>query len=132
MNNFANRLQQHCFILLGIFIPTSIAITNIIIGVLFFCWILEGELKKKFEIIKSSKWMLFMFGLIGLYSLGTLWGENHSNARWEFQKLALWLVFPLLATIKISQKSLKISIAGFLFTTFISGLLAILIFSYTI
>jgi len=127
MNSFTNRLQQHLFILLGIFIPTSIGITNIIIGGLFCCWMLEGDFKNKFDVVKSSKWMLFMFGLIALYSLGILWGEIHSNARWEFQKLALWLVFPLLATIKINQKTIKYAVAAFLITTFISALLAILI-----
>ena len=127
MNNFANQLQQCLFILLGIFIPTSIGITNIIIGGLFFCWILEGDFKKKLDVIKSSKWMLFMFGLIALYGLGILWGEIHSNATWEFQKLALWLVFPLLATIKINQKTIKYAVTAFLITTFISALLAILI-----
>ena len=36
-----NKAQQVLFILLGITIPTSIAITNFVIGLLALCWILD-------------------------------------------------------------------------------------------
>ena len=126
-NNIFLSLKKKLFILLGVFIPTSIAITNIIIGLLLICWILEGELKQKIKYLRSSKWILSIFGLIGLYVLGMFWGEIHSDAMWQFQRLALLLVFPLLATLKIDQGTIKNSVLGFLFTTFISALVAILI-----
>ena len=127
MNKFTAQLQQYLFILLGFFIPTSIAITNLIVGLLFVCWILEGGFKAKFEIIKSSKWMPSIFALIGLYGLGMLWGDIHLNAQWQFQRLALLLFFPILATIKIDQKNIKYGMGAFLITTFISASIAILI-----
>ena len=96
MNKLISRVQQFLFVLLGVFIPTSIAITNLIIGLLALCWILERNFKAKFDIIKSSKWMLAIFALIGLYALGMLWGDQHLNADWQFQRLALLLVFPVL------------------------------------
>ncbi len=64
MNKTANKAQKVLFILLGITIPTSIAITNMIIGLLAFSWILEGNFKNKYNVIKSSKWILFVFALI--------------------------------------------------------------------
>ncbi len=127
MNKLLIPLQKTLFILLGFFIPTSIAITNLIIGLLALCWIIEGNFKPKIQIIKTSKWMLSLFALIFLYALGMLWGENHLNAEWQFQRLALLFVFPLLATIKIDQKSISYAISAFLFTTFVSALLAILV-----
>ena len=39
------RIQQYLFVLLGVFIPISIAITNVIIIAISFCWILEGNFK---------------------------------------------------------------------------------------
>jgi O-antigen ligase len=127
MNRVVNKIQQVLFILLGITIPTSIAITNLIIGLLALCWIIEGDFKNKFKTIKASKWMLSVFALIALYGLGMLWGDNHLNAEWQFQRLALLLVFPILATIAISQLTIKRSAMAFLGTAFISALAAILI-----
>ena len=125
MNKIVNQFQQILFILLGVFIPTSIAITNLIIGALSLCWILEGDFKTKFEFIKSSKWMLSIFALIALYALGMFWGEQHLNAAWQFQRLALLLVFPVFFTLDLKQETLKNAVIAFLITTFISAVVAI-------
>ena len=107
MNKVISKIQQLLFVLIGISIPTSIAITNLIVGLLALCWIFEGNFKAKFECIKSSKWMLSIFALIGLYGLGMLWGNNHLNADWQFQRLALLFVFPVLATMNLQQKTMS-------------------------
>ena len=127
MNKLTIQIQQYLFILLGVFIPTSIAITNFIIGLLSLCWILEGNFKVKAQHIKGSKWILSIFALIALYGLGMLWGNIHLNAKWQFQRLALLLVFPILVTIKLNHTTIKYGIATFLSTTFVSALIAILI-----
>jgi O-antigen ligase len=127
MNKLISRVQQFLFVLLGVFIPTSIAITNLIIGLLALCWILERNFKTKFDIIKSSKWMLAVFSLIGFYGLGMLWGDQHLNADWQFQRLALLLVFPVLMTMNLKQETIKRAVCAFLGTAFISALSAIAI-----
>ena len=132
MNKLIGRVQQFLFILLGVFIPTSIAISNLIIGLLALCWILERNFKAKFDIIKSSKWMFAVFALIGLYTLGMFWGEQHLNADWQFQRLALLLVFPVLMTMNLKQKTIKRAVIAFLVTAFISALAAIAINSNVI
>ena len=127
MNKLIVRVQQFLFIFLGVFIPTSIAITNLIIALLALCWIIEGNFKAKFDIIKSSKWMLAVFALIGLYSLGMLWGNVHSNYEGQFQRLALLLVFPILMTMDLKQETIRRAVFSFLAVTFISALTAIAI-----
>ena len=127
MNKLIGRVQQFLFVILGVFIPTSIAITNLVIGLLAICWILERNFKAKFDIIKSSKWMLAIFAFIGFYALGMLWGDQHLNADWQFQRLALLLIFPVLMTMNLKQETIKRAIFAFLGTAFISGLVAIAI-----
>ena len=127
MNKLTVTVQQFLFVLLGVFIPTSIAITNLIISLLVLCWILERNFKFKLDIIKSSKWMLAIFALIGFYALGMLWGDQHLNAEWQFQRLALLLVFPILMTMNLKQETIKRATIAFLVTTFISALIAIAI-----
>jgi O-antigen ligase len=127
MNRVVNKAQQVLFILLGITIPTSIAITNLVIGLLALCWIIEWDFKNKFKTIKASKWMLSIFALIALYGLGMLWGDTHINADWQFQRLALLLVFPVLGTMNLKQETIRNGVVAFLITTFISAIVSIAI-----
>jgi O-antigen ligase len=127
MSKLILRAQQFLFVLLGVFIPTSIAITNLIIGLLALCWIFERNFKAKFDIIRSSKWMLAILALIGFYGLGMLWGDHHLNADWQFQRLALLLFFPILMTMNLKQETIKRAVFAFLGTAFISALSAIAI-----
>lgn len=127
MNKTVNKVQQILFIILGITIPTSIAITNIVISALALCWLIEGNFYNKISAIKSSKWMLCIFALIALYGLGILWGDFHANTTWQFQRLALLLIFPILATIDLKQKTIRNGAFAFLITTFISAVIALAI-----
>jgi len=122
-----NQLQQNLFILLGIFIPTSIAATNIIIGLISFLWIFQGSIKSKIYTIRSSKWITAIFCLIILYFLGMFWGETHNNYLWQFQRLALLLVFPVFFTLDLEKKTIIRAVQVFLFTALFSAVLAILI-----
>lgn len=132
MNSIRNQAQQILFILLGVFIPTSIAISNFLIGGLVLCWILEGDFLKKITQTKQSKWILSIFGLIGLYVLGLCWGDNHLNAEWQFQRLALLLVFPIFITTEFKQQTIKRAVIAFLGTAVISALVALAINSNVI
>ena len=127
MTKIVNQIQQFFFILLGVAIPTSIAITNLLIGLLVLCWFIERKFKYKINVIKSSKWISSILALIALYIMGMFWGDNHINAGWLFQRLGLLLLFPVLATINLSQLTIKRGVIAFLVTAFISALAAILI-----
>ncbi len=127
MSRTVNKAQQLAFILLGVTIPTTIAGTNMVIGMLALLWILEGNFQQKLEEIKSSKWILSIFGLIAMYALGMLWGDIHLNAAWQFQRLALLLVFPVLGTMNLKQETIRNGVVAFLITTFISAIVSIAI-----
>ena len=119
------RLQNYLFILLGLSIPTSIWLTNMLIILIFFCWIIQEDWKNKIEIINKNKWLTALLGLIFLYILGLLWGNN-DNALWQFQRLSLLLLFPVLISLKISKKSFEKAIFLFLSINFLAGCLQII------
>ena len=75
MKNTLDKLYSIFFILLGLSIPLSIAASNICIGVIVCIWIIEGDIKKKWKRILSSKWMSSILLLIILYCLGIIWGD---------------------------------------------------------
>ena len=127
MSKMVNKVQQIAFILLAITIPTTIAGTNMVIGLLALLWMLEGNCKNKFNFIRSSKWMISIFALIAFYALGMFWGDIHLNADWQFQRLALLLVFPVLRTMNLKQETIRNGVVAFLITTFISAIVSIAI-----
>ena len=127
MREIIKKLQTFFFVLLGVTIPTSIAASGIIMGILALLWIFEGGLKEKSKQIISSKWMLAVLALISYYGLAMLWGDNHENSSWIFQKIPLLLMFIVFATANFKQKAFKFGAIAFLITTFISALIAIAI-----
>ena len=127
MRETIKKLQTFFFVLLGVAIPTSIAASGIIMGILALLWIFEGGFNEKLKQIISSKWMLAVLALISFYGLAMLWGDNHNNSSWIFQKLPLLLMFIVFATANFKQKAFKFGAIAFLITTFISALIAITI-----
>lgn len=119
------RLQNYLFVFLGLSIPTSIWLTNMLIILIFFCWLIQEDWKYKIHIIKKNKWLIALFSLIFLYVLGLFWGNNN-NASWQFQRLSLLLLFPVLITLKISKKTIEKAIFLFLSINFIAGCLQII------
>ena len=121
------KTQQILFILLGISIPTSIAITNILIALLVCFWLLEKNFNHKIKVIVSSRWIIYTFAIIILYAIGLLWGDNHLNAGWQFQRLSLLLVFPILTTTELRKVTINQAVILFLVTAFVSAVIALLI-----
>ena len=54
-------------------------------------------------------------------------GENHINARFQFQRLSLLFIFPVLISAFDNQKTIRYSAIAFLTTNLISAIIAILI-----
>jgi O-antigen ligase len=127
MNAKLYKVQGLLFVLLAFFIPISIFVTDILIFSISLLWILQGQFKNKWKIIRSSKWMISIIALLGLYIFGLLWGEFHSNALWTLEKTALLLFLPILYSSSLSQDVIKKSLIAFLTSLTFSSVLALLI-----
>ena len=124
MKNTLDKLHSIFFILLGLSIPLSIAVSNIFIGLIVIIWIIEDDMKRKWGQIISSKWMSSILLLIILYCVGIIWGDIGVG---KFQMLTLFLMFIILQTSRFKQSDLKLGTLCFLFATLLSALLSILI-----
>ncbi len=111
--------------LLGVAIPTSVAITNILIISIVLFWFIQLDFKRKIKKIFSVKYIIYLFGLVFLYFLAIFWGDHHNNAFWQFQRLALLFLFPVFLTIDLSQKTIKYAVFSFLTTNFFAALIAL-------
>tara|TARA_Y100001954_G_C15753725_1_gene575134 strand:- start:176 stop:1351 length:1176 start_codon:yes stop_codon:yes gene_type:complete len=122
----ANSILQSLFVLLGITIPVSVAATNIVLGLIIFLWIFEGNIRFKINSMFSKKWIIFLFIFFCWNILGMLWGENHNNSAWIFQRLALLILLPVLITVNFKKSTIKNSIVVLLSTLVCVSVIAIL------
>ena len=119
------NLKNVVFILLGISIPTSVALTNILIVLFVFLWLIEGEWSRKLSKIKSIKWVWSLISLAILYMLGLIYGDNHNDSIYVLQRVLLLFFFIPLITTDFKQSTYRYAIITFLITNMISALLAI-------
>ena len=121
-----NRILQSLFVILGITIPVSVAATNLVLGLIIFLWILEGNIRLKIKSMFSEKWIIFLFIFFCWNILAMFWGENHNNSAWIFQRLALLILFPVLITVNFKKSIIKKSIVVLLATLVFISVIAIL------
>jgi O-antigen ligase len=124
-------------VLFAFVFPISLAGANIVLGMLVFCWILEGDWKNKWKLIKSDKlfWIIYAIPLFLLFS--TFFSPSITNGFFmnggiknEYQFIVqhfLWLnvIYPILITSKFDVKKL---ISAFLLGMFLSEIVSYSIF----
>ena len=121
------KLKGIVLIILAFCAPISIFLTDLAVFSLAAIWLFEGRFSNKWKKISASPWILSLLFLMFMYVIGLLWGTNHSNADWLFQKSALLLLLPILYTLDLSQKEIKFSLFAFLSATSLSAIIALMI-----
>jgi len=125
--NIFSKLKIFTFVSLAFAIPFSVALTNILIVLFSFFWIIEGGFKNKFNIIISHKWLISIFTLIILYFIGLLYGESHGDAQYVLKRALLLLFFVPVIASNFSEDIYRKSIKFFLAANLFSALAAIAI-----
>ena len=123
--NIFSKLKIFTFVSLAFAIPFSVALTNILIVLFSFFWIIEGGFKNKFNIIISHKWLISILILVILYFFGLTYGQFHNDATYVLKRIFLLLFFIPIYTSHFSKNIYEKSINIFLLTNLISALVAI-------
>jgi O-antigen ligase len=82
----SNRLRLHAenlvrwlVVLLGFSIPVSVALDNILLATILFCWVVGGGYRAKFDAIRDNPVALSAVVLFGLYLAGTLYSIGSAD-----------------------------------------------------
>lgn len=75
-NEWANRAINYTLILLAFLMPVSIAMTNAAVALLILFWMIEGEWKTKYTLLKSSVPFKLYAAFIVLIGLSLFWSES--------------------------------------------------------
>lgn len=119
------NIRNFLFVLLGISLPFSVATSNILVVSLFLSVLLEGGFLKKIKRIKSSKWMVSLFLLLILYYFSFFIYGQFSDTIWLLKRVSILWTLPILYSVFFSTKTIYKSLFAFLFSMFISSVIAI-------
>jgi len=133
-----NTSINYLMIAFAFIFPISIAGANILIGLMFVLWLLEGDLKRKISVVLNEK-IVLIFLLIGFFTLlSALFSHSYTDSfltrpnQILFKTiLSHFFLVPLLLIIfitSIQQRSLKLIISAFLSAIFFSEVISYLIF----
>lgn len=117
--------MKYLFILLGFSLPLSIVITNILIVLISFICIVEGDFSEKWNKICSSKWMISLLLLLVLYLLYFLIFGECTDTFWILKRVSLLLILPILYSTIFSVDTIKKSAFSFLMSMFVSSVVDI-------
>ncbi len=118
-------LKNLTFVLIAFAIPLSVALTNILIISFTILCIAEGDFVRKFNRLKSIKWLLSILILVILYIMGLFYGEYHSDSIYVLKRLLLLLFFIPVITTDLSYSTYRNSIYLFLIANLISAITAL-------
>ena len=132
MNNVLHKRQIEninsiLLMLIGFFLPISVAIPSIIFSIILVLWIYEKNFKKKFSIIRQNKALIILFIIYFLVQvIGLLWTEDLKWGIHIVMKNWIFLAPVVLVTI-VKRRHLQYYIYSFLIGMSISEILSYLI-----
>lgn len=122
---FLKDLYKILFICLGISLPISIALSNILLVVISFFVLSQGFFLEKIKKIRSSKWMLSIIFLVVLHLISILFFGEFSYSYTRVQKVLLLLTLPVIYSLELDKNIIRMSIFSFLSSMFLVSIYAI-------
>ena len=133
--NYINQtLSGHVYflllLLLAISLPLSVFSTSVIEILLVLNWIIEGNFRGKFKVLKQTKSILIISSLYLLYIIGLFYSSDYVNAFQNLKSKLPLLVLPLIigSSKSFSYKELKIFLLAFIGGTLTGSLFSAAIF----
>jgi O-antigen ligase len=119
---------NYFFIALAFSIPISKALISLFAALIIISWLLEGNFKNKFEIIKQDRLSLIFLFLIAFSIFSLLWSPNIMHAI-EFISIKYWhyLIIPMILT-SFKTKYIRYVLNAFLLSMLLSEIVSYGIF----
>lgn len=120
-----SNIRNLFFVLLGLSLPFSVSISNILVVSLLLSVVLEGDFRSKIIRIKSSKWMMSLSLLLILYYLSFFIYGQFSDTIWILKRVSILWILPILYSVSFPKNTIYSSVFAFLFSMFLSSIIAI-------
>jgi len=113
-------------ILFGLTLPLSVAINNIVAGLIILIWFYKGAFKESWQIIKNSPFLIAILLFFLLHIIGMLWTDDISWGLHIIKKEWKFLLLPIMMSL-VKREHIRYYISAFLVVISISELSSYLI-----
>lgn len=111
---FSERTAQWAAVVLGVSIPISVALDNVLLVVVLAGWLLAGDFRQTWSIVGRSRTALGALVLYGLLLAGTLYGDRDAgDAGRTLIKYLDLLFIPLFAVLLHEAPRRRLALQGF-------------------
>ncbi len=112
------------FLILFIFtLPNSVAINNILLGILTILWIFTGDKKGTLNIIKTNPFVILVYLFFFTYFISLLWTQNHNWGFHIVRKETILLFIPIFMSL-IKKDEVELLIKTFVFSMSLSEIIS--------
>lgn len=118
-----HNTNSYLMIMLGFFLPLSVSIATIILGLILLFWLYEGKFSQKLSTIKNNPITYAFLAFFFVHVLGLLWTEN---LEWGLHIVGKeWRILALIILITITKKEhIKYYITSFLLAMSLSEIIS--------
>jgi len=121
--NKINDINAYLLILFAFILPLSVALTNVIAGIIILLWILRGTFKEDFIELKTNKVVLAVIAFYVLHILGLFWTDDFQWGIHILKKETKFLLLPIMMLF-VRYEHIKYYIYAFLLAMSITEVLS--------
>jgi O-antigen ligase len=122
-----DKTYQYLLVSLAFLMPLTVALANIVVGIICLLWFFSGNYKAKFIQIKTSKLMIASIIFYLIHVIGMLWTEDLGWGLHMLHKMWYFLLFfPILYTI-VRKDYVRNYVSAFLLAISITELFSYLV-----
>lgn len=93
------QLHHYLLIAFAFTLPISVALANVVTGLIVILWLIEGNFNNKYQTVKSHPLTLWILLFLSALAIGLLWSEDLTWGSILLKKEAKFLLFPIFLTI---------------------------------
>jgi len=107
----AHQVTRHVTIALGVSLPVSVALDNVLLVVFVLAWLLSGNWRDKYDVIRRNPVALSALALLAWLALGLTWGSGPLSDGLLYLKkhsdlLLIAMLLPVFAEVRDRRRAL--------------------------
>ncbi|HTS55105.1 MAG TPA: O-antigen ligase family protein [Burkholderiales bacterium] len=110
----AYRLACYVAIALGVSLPVSVALDNVLLGVLLLAWLVSARWREKYHLVRGNPVALCALALLAWIALGLTWGSGPlSDGLLYLRKYSDLLLIAILSTVLVDVRDRRRALLAF-------------------
>lgn len=127
LRSIFSLVLPYALLTLGLLIPASRAMADIVVAIVFVGWLVQGNFKAKFKALWANSMFKAFVCFCSIHIIGILWTTNLHDAINLCLKEGILLLMPIIASAYLKKEHKVWAVSGFIISMLISVLLSFML-----